>query len=108
MCFCTHFDRSYFRGGGLGWSRIYLVCDDAYGSWHSYFSPTNHLVVLERQASQLLADSLRIGMVLVAFIGSSELRLDVTYAVFASSLASLAGHLLLFYVHFDEHKRRLA
>lgn len=72
------------------------------------FSPTNHLVVLERQASQLLADSLRIGMVLVAFIGSSELRLDVTYAVFASSLASLAGHLLLFYVHFDEHKRRLA
>lgn len=67
------------------------------------FSPTNHLVVLKRQSMQMFADCSRIVMVVAAIFGSYTMGYGVVQAVFLSSLASLAGHILLFVIHLSEH-----
>ena len=69
------------------------------------FSPTNHLIVLKRQSMQMFADGARIVMIVAAISGSYTLGYSVVQAVFLSSLASLACHILLFFIHLSEHRK---
>ena len=67
------------------------------------FSPTNHLVVLDLQHLQLLADVLRLSFVLVGIGLADHFNLGFTVAVFLASLGSFCGHAVLFLIHWRAH-----
>lgn len=69
------------------------------------FSPTNHLVVLERQVVQLVGDGVRLLLVVSAVLASAQFGLNIYWAVFGASIASFIGHLLLFLMHLREYAR---
>jgi len=67
------------------------------------FSPTGHLVVLNRQHLQLLSDGVRLILVLAGIGSAAFLDLGFIVAVFLASLGSLLGHLTLFILHLKAH-----
>ena len=67
------------------------------------FSPTNHLVVLDRQELQLLADLVRLTLVLAGIGLAAYFELGFTAAVFLASLGSFCGHIILFLIHLKIH-----
>ena len=68
-------------------------------------SPTNHLVILNKQALQLFADLLRLGLVGLAAVLAALADLRFAHAVLLVSCGSLAGHLALFGIQVDQHRR---
>lgn len=68
------------------------------------FSPTNHLVVLDLQHLQLLADIVRLGLVLAGIGLAAHFDLGFTAAVFLASLGSFCGHAVLFLIHWRAHE----
>ena len=67
------------------------------------FSPTNHLVVLNLQHLQLLADVLRLSLVLAGIGLADHFELGFTGAVFLASMGSFCGHAVLFLIHWRAH-----
>jgi len=67
------------------------------------FSPTNHLVVLERQPLQLLADGVRLTLMLLGLGAAVFFNLGFIIAVFFLSLGSFCGHASLFLIHLICH-----
>ena len=71
-------------------------------------SPTNHLVVLNRQGLQLYADILRLGLVGSAIVAAAFFDWDFVWAVLAVACSSLLGHMVLFFVQLNLHGRLIA
>ncbi|MGH3457721.1 lipopolysaccharide biosynthesis protein [Aeromicrobium sp.] len=67
------------------------------------FSPTNHLVVFDKQHLQLAVDLLRLLLVIGAISSAYYLDLGFYVAVFLASTGSLAAHTLLFFLHVKVH-----
>lgn len=88
--------------GGAGWVLL-AMAPMFFGA--IVFSPTNHLVVLERQHLQLIADGGRLGLSAIAVWISYRLDLGFTVAVAAASTASLLGHTSVFLTHLAIHRR---
>lgn len=63
------------------------------------FSPTNHLVVFDKQPVQLLVDGLRFILILGSVGLAKALGYTFVAAVFLVSTSSLLAHLLLYLVH---------
>ena len=63
------------------------------------FAPLNHLVVHRRQAWQLMADGCRLLLVVGAIVASSAAGIGFVPVVFLVSMASLAGYIILFILH---------
>lgn len=72
---------------------------------YTLFSATNHLIVLRRQGLQLIADGLRLCLMLLSILSAHELNWDFETAVLALSISSFFGHLCLFGIHIAVHKR---
>lgn len=68
------------------------------------FSPTNHLVVLDKQHLQLLADTVRLLLVVVSVVSARYLDFNFIVAVALASTASFLGHAGIFLVHRWVHK----
>lgn len=68
------------------------------------FSPTNHLVVFDLQHLQLLADVVRLSLVLAGIGLAAHFDLGFTAAVFLASLGSFCGHVTLFLIHWRAHE----
>lgn len=87
--------------GGAGW--VLLAMTPLFvGSL--VFSPTNHLVVLDRQRLQLVADTLRLAGTAVAIWMAHRLELGFVVAVAAVSAASFFGHAAVFLAHLGIHR----
>jgi O-antigen/teichoic acid export membrane protein len=69
------------------------------------FSPTNHLVVLDMQRTQLVVDLVRLLLVVVSIISANLLELGFAVAVLLTASSSFVGHALLFLIHIRVHKR---
>ena len=67
------------------------------------FSPTNHLVVLNRQVLQVLVDCIRLVLVVVSISLASFLGLSFIAAVGLTSVSSFIGHAALFLSHKKVH-----
>src|SRR5690606_33811726 len=67
------------------------------------FSPTNHLIVLSRQSTQMFADAGRLALVIVAILVSQYAALEFVFAVALTALASFCGHFGLFLLHLRAH-----
>lgn len=63
------------------------------------FAPLNHLVVHRRQSWQLLADGLRLALVVSIIVISAKAGLGFVLVIFLTSMASLAGYVTLFFLH---------
>lgn len=63
------------------------------------FSPTNHLVVYQRQAYQLLSDVFSILLQFLAIYGTARLNLSFATSVFMMSIAVCIAYGLRFYLH---------
>lgn len=63
------------------------------------FSSTSHLTVLRKQHVQLLADALRLILVVFSVVICANLGYSFQVAVFFLSLSSLVGHVFLFLLH---------
>jgi O-antigen/teichoic acid export membrane protein len=61
-------------------------------------SPTNHLVVLNRQGLQLYADILRLGLVCSAITCAAVFDWGFVWAVLAVACSSFLGHIVLFFL----------
>lgn len=68
-------------------------------------SPTNHLVVLNRQGLQLYADILRLGLVCGAIATAAVLGWEFKWAVLAVACSSLLGHSMLFVLQLNVQTR---
>jgi len=71
------------------------------------FASTNHLVVFDMQRLQLIADGVRVILLVSSFFISSVLDLDVTTTILLFSVSSLVGHLSLFTIHLYVYSRKL-
>ena len=60
------------------------------------FSPTNHLIVFNRQDLQIFIDGTRILLVLISAVLALKLNLSLVITVWLMSISSLIGHVLLF------------
>ena len=67
------------------------------------FSPTNHLVVLERERLQLFADGFRLAAMVFVTLIAARTNLAFVPTVFCLSIASMLGHLVLFAVQIRMH-----
>ena len=63
------------------------------------FTPSNHLVVMNRQSLQLVTDILRLALMVLALAYSGWAKFTFPEAVFLLSCGSLLGHFLLFIAH---------
>ena len=63
------------------------------------FSPTNHLVVYQRQAYQLLSDLLSIALSFAAIYLGVRLRLSFAASILMMSIAIFSTYVLRFYLH---------
>lgn len=63
------------------------------------FSPTNHLLVFNKQPIQLFVDGARFLLILLSIELASSLGYTFAAAVFFASVSSLIAHLLLYLVH---------
>ena len=68
-------------------------------------SPTNHLVVLNRQGLQLFADLLRLVLVSGAVWLAMVLDWDFPLAILGMSVGSLLGHAVLFLIQIAVHRQ---
>lgn len=87
--------------GGAGY--VMLVMTPLFVGW-LMFSPTNHLVVLDKQHLQLLVDTTRFVLVVGSITIGSYIGLDFITVVALSSLSSFAGHAMLFLIHLMVHR----
>lgn len=71
-------------------------------------SPTNHLVTLGRQRFQLIADVSRLVFVTGSIGLAHHWGYGFVVAVGASSLSSLLGHMILFFLHLKAHRQALS
>jgi len=69
------------------------------------FSPTNHLIVFSKQSTQFFADIVRLFLTILGITIVYVLGLGFFMAVLMASIASLVGHLLLFYLHLRVYAR---
>jgi O-antigen/teichoic acid export membrane protein len=67
------------------------------------FSPTNHLVVLQRQHLQLLVDALRLGLVIAGIVISDIWNLGFVAAVSLSSLGGFIGYATIYNIQLRAH-----
>ncbi|MGE3362323.1 MAG: lipopolysaccharide biosynthesis protein [Rhizobiaceae bacterium] len=68
------------------------------------FSPTNHLVVFDKQHVQLVADGIRLALVVLSIALAAYLEWGFISAVALSSFSFFLGHAVLFAVHLRIHK----
>lgn len=68
------------------------------------FSPTSHLIVLDRQHWKLVADTARLVLVAVSIGLARYWGIGFVAAVWLASCASLIGHALLYLMHLRAHK----
>jgi len=69
------------------------------------FSAPSHLIVLRRQGFQVIADGLRLVLMVLVVIASHRFQLPFELAVLGVALSSLAGHLTLFAIQLLLHRR---
>jgi O-antigen/teichoic acid export membrane protein len=67
------------------------------------FSPTNHLVVLDAQSFQIVADATRLILVVASIALGSAAGASFVTVVFLASLSSLIAHAALFVTHARIH-----
>ena len=70
---------------------------------HVMFSPTNHLVVFDKQHLQLAADFVRLLVVVGAISGAYYLGVGFYVAVFLAATGSLVAHAMLYFLHVKVH-----
>lgn len=70
----------------------------------SLVSPTNHLIVLNKEKLQLLSDGLRLGLMVIIYFLSGYLKLELTTTVLLLSVASMIGHVGLFLTQLIVHR----
>jgi len=69
------------------------------------FTPTNHLVVLDHQSYQLIADFLRLTLIAFAVCVSYIANVSFVHAVFFVACSSLLGHMAIFLIHLRYYKQ---
>ena len=69
------------------------------------FSPTNHLVVMNKQHLQLIVDALRLGLLSLGLIIGFFFELGFITAVFLSSAGAFIGYSTIYYIHIKEHTK---
>jgi O-antigen/teichoic acid export membrane protein len=67
-------------------------------------SPTNHLIVFNRQGLQLYADAFRLGLVCASVGLAVTFDWPFFWALLGVSVGSLIGHVTLFIIHIQVHK----
>ena len=69
------------------------------------FSPTNHLVVLDAQSLQIVADATRLVLVVASIALGSLAGASFVTVVFLASLSSFIAYAALFLVHIRIHAK---
>ena len=67
-------------------------------------SPTNHLIVLNKEKLQLLSDGLRLGLMVAIYFLSKQLSIGLSMTVLLLSIASMVGHFGLFITQLLVHR----
>lgn len=69
------------------------------------FSPTNHLVVLDKQKLQLFIDALRMGLMVMGVMIAYLFSFGFTAAVLMLSIGSFLGNSIIYFIQVKEHNK---